>query len=65
MPSLESELDALAAEKAFSGVGAWTAGTRTLARAYGYANRACEIPNAVDTRFATASGSKSLTASRS
>ena len=33
-----------------------------LARAYGYANRAGEIPNTVDTRFATASWSKCLTA---
>ena len=63
MSSLEQELDALAAEKAFSGVARVDRGDETvLARAYGYANRAWEIPNAVDTRFATASCSKCLTA---
>ena len=63
MSSLEHELDALAAEKAFSGVARVDRGDETvLARAYGYANRAWEIPNAVDTRFATASCSKCLTA---
>lgn len=33
-----------------------------LARAYGLAHRGQEIPNTVDTRFATASGTKGLTA---
>jgi CubicO group peptidase (beta-lactamase class C family) len=63
MDGLERELDAIAAETAFSGVvrvdrpdGA------VLARAYGLAHRAYGIPNDVDTRFALASGTKGLTA---
>ena len=63
MAELESELDKLASETAFSGVVRIDrAGEVELAKAYGLAHRALEIPNEVDTRFATASGTKSLTA---
>ena len=63
MPSLDSELDALAAEKAFSGVVRVDRGDDVvLEKAYGLAHRGYEIPNAVDTRFATASATKGLTA---
>jgi CubicO group peptidase (beta-lactamase class C family) len=60
---LESELDALASEKAFSGVvRVDRGGTVELAKAYGLAHRGYEIANDVDTRFALASGTKGLTA---
>ena len=60
---LESELDALAAETAFSGaVRVDRSGEVELAKAYGLAHRGYEIPNEVDTRFATASATKGLTA---
>jgi CubicO group peptidase (beta-lactamase class C family) len=60
---LESALDSLASEKAFSGVVRIDrAGQVELAKAYGLAHRALEIPNEVDTQFATASATKSLTA---
>ncbi len=63
MAELESELDKLASETAFSGVVRIDrAGQVELAKAYGLAHRALEIPNEVDTRFGTASGTKSLTA---
>ena len=63
MSSLETELDALAAETAFAGVVRVDRGETTeLAKAYGLAHRGYEIPNEVDTRFGTASGTKSLTA---
>jgi CubicO group peptidase (beta-lactamase class C family) len=61
--SLEHELDALAAEKEFSGVvRVDRAGTTELAKAYGMAHLGWEIPNQVKTRFGIASGSKGLTA---
>ena len=63
MSSLETELDALAAETGFSGVVRVDRGETTeLAKAYGLAHRGHEIPNTVDTRFAIASGTKGLTA---
>ena len=63
MSDLEAELDALAAETAFSGVvHIERAGAVELARAYGLAHRGYEIPNELDTRFATASATKGLTA---
>jgi CubicO group peptidase (beta-lactamase class C family) len=61
--SLEVELDAIAAETRFAGVVRVDRGGRIeLAKAYGLAQRGSEIPNAIDTRFAIASGSKGLTA---
>ena len=63
MPSLDSELDAVAAETAFSGVVRVDRGDEVvLEKAYGLAHRGYEIPNEVDTRFATASATKGLTA---
>jgi CubicO group peptidase (beta-lactamase class C family) len=63
MTGLESELDKLVHETAFSGVVRIDrTGHVELAKAYGFAHRALEIPNEVDTRFATASATKSLTA---
>jgi CubicO group peptidase (beta-lactamase class C family) len=56
-------LDALAAGSAFSGaVRIDDPDGLTTERAYGYANRAFEIPNTTETRFAIASGSKTFTA---
>jgi CubicO group peptidase (beta-lactamase class C family) len=61
--SLEREIDRIAAETAFSGVVRVDRGSETsLAKAYGWADRRWEIANEVDTRFATASGTKGLTA---
>ena len=63
MSELESELDALAAETAFSGVIRVDLADRVVvAKAYGLAHRGYGIPNTVDTRFAIASGTKGLTA---
>jgi CubicO group peptidase (beta-lactamase class C family) len=60
---LKTELDALAAETAFAGVvRIERGGAVELAQGYGYAHRAYEIPNQLDTCFGTASGTKSLTA---
>jgi CubicO group peptidase (beta-lactamase class C family) len=60
---LASELDAIAAETAFSGViRVDRAGEIEVARAYGLAHRGYEIENTLDTRFATASGAKGFTA---
>jgi CubicO group peptidase (beta-lactamase class C family) len=60
---LVDEIDALAGAAAFSGVVRVDRGGEVLVeRAYGHANRAWEVPNAVDTRFAIASGVKGLTA---
>ena len=56
------ELDALALEAGFSGVVRLAGAGGTFARSYGLADRAWEIPNTVETRFATASGTKSFTA---
>ena len=58
-----SELDRIAAETAFSGaVRVDSAGELVFGKAYGLANRAWELPNELDTRFALASGAKGLTA---
>jgi CubicO group peptidase (beta-lactamase class C family) len=57
------ELEGIAAETAFSGaVRVDRAGELVFGKAYGLANRAWEIPNQLDTRFALASGTKGLTA---
>jgi CubicO group peptidase (beta-lactamase class C family) len=61
--ALEKELDAIASETAFSGVvRVHSADGIEVAKAYGLAHRAYEIPNGVDTQFAIASGTKGLTA---
>jgi CubicO group peptidase (beta-lactamase class C family) len=61
--TLETDLDALAAETSFSGVVRVDRDDGVeLAKAYGLAHRGYEIPNELDTRFGTASGTKSLTA---
>jgi CubicO group peptidase (beta-lactamase class C family) len=60
--TLESELDAVAAETGFSGVVRVDGAGDPLARAYGLAHRGWEIPNEPDTRFGIASGTKGLTA---
>jgi CubicO group peptidase (beta-lactamase class C family) len=63
MSALETELDAIAAETAFAGVvRVDRADGVELAKAYGLAHRGYEIPNALDTRFGIASGTKGLTA---
>jgi CubicO group peptidase (beta-lactamase class C family) len=63
MELLQVALDAEAARTGFSGVvRVDRAGRTELAKAYGYADRAQEAPNQVDTLFATASGTKGLTA---
>jgi CubicO group peptidase (beta-lactamase class C family) len=63
MSSLANEIDALAAESAFSGVVRVDRGDEIVVeRAYGFAHRGYEIPNAIDTRFAIASGAKGMTA---
>jgi CubicO group peptidase (beta-lactamase class C family) len=63
MAGLAEALDATARETAFSGVvRIERAGEIELERAYGLAHRGHGIPNAVDTQFAIASGSKGLTA---
>jgi CubicO group peptidase (beta-lactamase class C family) len=63
MRPLEPEIDAIAAANDFSGVVRTDRdGEVELAKAYGLAHRGHEIPNAVDTQFAIASGVKGLTA---
>jgi CubicO group peptidase (beta-lactamase class C family) len=63
MRELERELDSAAAVTRFSGVVRVDSGDEVeLARAYGLADRAHEIPNTVDTQFGIASGTKGLTA---
>jgi len=60
---LENALDALARRTDFSGVVRIDrAGVIQLAKAYGSADRAHDIPNTVDTQFGTASATKGLTA---
>ena len=60
---MEADLDALAAETAFSGVvRVDRADGIELAKAYGHAHRGLELTNTVETQFATASGTKGLTA---
>jgi CubicO group peptidase (beta-lactamase class C family) len=63
MQPLSETVDALAAEHDFSGVVSVDRGGEVeLARAYGLAHRAHQLPNTMDTRFAIASGAKGLTA---
>jgi len=58
-----AEVDRLAADVGFSGVVRLDlADTVAFERAYGFAHRGERLANAVDTRFALASGSKTLTA---
>jgi CubicO group peptidase (beta-lactamase class C family) len=60
---MDAEIDALAAEHGFSGVvSVDRRGQVEVRRAYGSAHRAYGVPNAVDTRFAIASGTKGFTA---
>jgi CubicO group peptidase (beta-lactamase class C family) len=63
MSELAAELDAIAAETAFSGVvRVDSAHAVELAKAYGLAHRGHRIPNTAGTQFAIASGAKGLTA---
>jgi CubicO group peptidase (beta-lactamase class C family) len=63
MVDLEAAIDRLADETGFSGVVRVDGvGGVALARAYGLAHRGLRIPNAIETQFAIASGSKGLTA---
>src|SRR3954465_10559503 len=63
MADLGGELDSLASGTGFSGVVRIDqSGRIELVRAYGFAHRGFEIPNAVDTRFGLASGAKGFTA---
>jgi CubicO group peptidase (beta-lactamase class C family) len=60
---VQAELDRIAVDTAFSGVVRVDRADQTVvAKAYGFANRAWEIPNEVGTRFGLASGTKGLTA---
>ncbi|WP_020672899.1 serine hydrolase domain-containing protein [Amycolatopsis nigrescens] len=63
MNDLGEAIDELAAETGFSGVVRVDRGAEVrLAKAYGLAHRGWGVPNALDTRFAVASGTKGLTA---
>jgi CubicO group peptidase (beta-lactamase class C family) len=63
MSDLETSVDRVAAEAAFSGVVRVDRGDETLlAKAYGLAHRAHGIANTIATRFGVASGTKGLTA---
>ena len=63
MSTLQDDLDEAVQRTGFSGVvRVERAGGTVLARAYGLADRAHGIPNDVETVFATASGTKGLTA---
>ena len=63
MESVEVALDEAAVRTGFSGVvRVDRAGDTEVERAYGYADRAHQIPNSVESQFATASGTKTLTA---
>ena len=63
MQSLRGALDGAAERTGFSGVVRLDrSGETELANAYGYADRAHQIRNTVGTSFATASGTKGLTA---
>src|SRR6478735_11376832 len=63
MESLSALVDATAVSVRFSGV-VWVdlQGETLIAKAYGLADRAYEIPNTVTTQFGTASATKGLTA---
>jgi CubicO group peptidase (beta-lactamase class C family) len=63
MSALEESVDRIAAEKSFSGVvRVDRADDVEFAKAYGLAHRGYQLPNAIDTQFAIASGTKGLTA---
>jgi CubicO group peptidase (beta-lactamase class C family) len=63
MLAVAEEVDSLAEQVGFAGVVSVAHGGEIeFAKAYGLAHRACKMPNAIDTRFAIASGSKGLTA---
>jgi CubicO group peptidase (beta-lactamase class C family) len=63
MDAMEDQVDRVAAATGFSGVVRVDRdGEVRLARAYGLAHRGWGVANAVDTRFAIASGTKGLTA---
>ncbi len=63
MTELTATVDALAAEGTFSGVVRVDRGDEVVvSKAYGFADRRWKIPNTPDTRFATASGVKGMTA---
>jgi CubicO group peptidase (beta-lactamase class C family) len=63
MLSLHDAVDEAAERGGFSGVvRVDRAGRTELSKAYGYADRAHLIPNTIETLFATASGTKGLTA---
>ena len=63
MSSLQDAVSEEAERTGFAGVvRVDRAGEIELCAAYGLADRAHRIPNTVDTRFATASGTKGLTA---
>ncbi len=63
MRALKDAVDAAAKRSGFSGVVRLDrAGETELSAAYGFADRAHEIPNTVETQFATASATKGLTA---
>jgi CubicO group peptidase (beta-lactamase class C family) len=63
MSSLQESVDAEAERCGFSGVvRVDDAGGVQVEAAYGYADRAQQVPNRVDTLFATASGAKGFTA---
>ena len=63
MQSLQDAVDGAAEQSGFSGVvRVDRSGSMELCSAYGLADRAHEVPNTVETRFATASGAKTLTA---
>jgi CubicO group peptidase (beta-lactamase class C family) len=63
MSGLEAFVDRIAAETRFSGVVRVDRGGEVqLAKAYGLAHRGYVVPNAIDTQFGIASGTKGLTA---
>ena len=63
MESLQDEVDQIVEETNFSGVVRIDCGDRTeLVKAYGMAHRGLQLPNTIETQFATASGVKGLTA---
>ena len=63
MQSLQDAVDEAVQRTGFSGVvRVDRSGTTELAAAYGFADRAHRVPNGVGTRFAIASGAKTLTA---
>jgi CubicO group peptidase (beta-lactamase class C family) len=63
MLTLRDAIDAIADETGFAGVVSVDRGGQIeFVKAYGLAHRGYEIPNAVDTRFGIASGTKGLTA---